>query len=125
MKTRYLLFIILLSAVFSCKNNQMEGLCDKPIFAEPFSGIILDARAQSTVVETDNDFWSDYGYVYHPAGGVLPDWIVVEKTEAKTLNITVEENTSGRDRAVEIQLRAGNCFAHFTVTQEPAAEPQE
>ncbi len=133
MKTKNLIWVAALVLAVSCNRSELVGLCHDPIFENDFPGLVLEPQAQSTVVETDNVFWWESVYVIDSAGDwaiVRPEspgrieygWITVEKVDedSKALRITVEENTTGKDREVEIDLEAGNCFANFTVTQKAA-----
>jgi hypothetical protein len=139
MKIKYIIWLAALVLITSCKNG-LDGECGYPIFKGYFPGLVLESQAQSTVVNTDNYFWWKTTEITDDSGGggaiVMPgspdkieyDWITVEKADdiddhdSKALKITVGENTTGKDRQVEIELSFANCFDSFTVTQKAAAE---
>lgn len=93
----------------------------------------LAAKADSVTITTEGDWWwingitfKDSTYQYYQredinlesdSYSIKEDCFVVERRDKNTLFIKLVENTSGKERSVNITLEAGNYFDYVKIKQ--------
>lgn len=118
--------------VASCndKRSPIDGGCSTPIFKD-FHGVVLGPQAQDTTLKIIYAPWNisildTLSKVYvsdfdqEVPAKLECTWLTLERLNG--LKISVEENTTGKERYILVSLSAGNCSVDFWVTQKGKVE---
>lgn len=129
----YIVIISILVSLYSCKheNEDPVGLSENHIQLSE-KEFTLESKASSVTITTQDDYWwitevtvDDKNYYYDDFIGsdsapysVEKDDISINRSNLRTLNISVKNNQNTSERITKIIVQAGNYFDTITITQQ-------